>query len=55
MNEDNLDDIIIPPPIEFADIQQINNVINSYVTNKDGPPESNPIQYIIVDKDIIIN
>ena len=44
----DLDDIIIPPPSEFADTPII-NVINYYVIKKEGPPESNPIQYIIND------
>ena len=43
----DLDDIIIPPPSEFADNFPISNVINNYIISKQGPPESNPLQYIL--------
>ena len=55
MNQLNLDDLIIPPPTEFADIPPINDVINTNVIRKQGDPESNPIQYILEEQNQILN
>ena len=52
---ENLDDKIIPPPPEFADIPQINNTIDNYIIYKQGPPQSNPIQYILEEQNNIMN
>ena len=52
---ENLDDKIIPPPPEFTDIPQINNIIYIYIIYKQGPPQSNPIQYILEEQNNIMN
>ena len=45
----DLDNIIIPPLSELADNFPISIIINNYIISKQGPPESNSIQYILND------
>ena len=54
-NQIAFDDDIIPPPPQFADSPPISEVIDYLVIRKEGSPDASVINYIIEEKDRIIN
>ena len=55
MNQSDFDDVVIPPPNEFADIVPLDNVIDTYSITKRGDPELNPIYYVLEEQDNVLN
>ena len=55
MNENEFDDIIIPPPSQFADIVWLDNVIISRTFPKHSSPDSDVIEYVMDEQYLIVN
>ena len=53
MNENEFDDLIIPPPPEFADIVPLENVVTSRTFPKHSSPDTDVIEYVMDEQYLI--